>query len=50
MREKEESKGYQYVSTPLLTKRKLYERSGHADYYLEDMYATEEDEEGNQFL
>lgn len=50
MREKEESKGYQYVSTPLLTKRKLYERSGHADYYLEDMYATEEDEEGNQFF
>jgi threonyl-tRNA synthetase len=50
MRDKEESRGYQYVSTPVLTQRKLYERSGHADYYLENMYATQEDEEGNQFF
>jgi threonyl-tRNA synthetase len=50
MRAKEEGQGYQYVSTPVLTQRKLYERSGHADYYLENMYATEEDEEGNQFF
>lgn len=50
MREKEETSGYQYVSTPVLAQRKLYERSGHADYYLENMYATEEDEEGNQFF
>lgn len=50
MREKEEARNYQYVSTPVLTQRKLYERSGHADYYLDDMYATEKDEEGNQFF
>ncbi len=50
MREKEEDRGYQYVSTPVLTQRKLYERSGHANYYLENMYATQEDEEGNQFF
>ncbi|MGI9028091.1 MAG: threonine--tRNA ligase [Candidatus Saccharimonadales bacterium] len=50
MRAKEEANGYQYVSTPVLTQRKLYERSGHADYYLENMYATQEDEEGNQFF
>lgn len=50
MRSKEEARGYQYVSTPVLTQRKLYERSGHADYYLENMYATEIDEEGNQFF
>jgi threonyl-tRNA synthetase len=50
MREKEEARGYQYVSTPVLTQRKLYERSGHADYFLENMYATQEDEEGNQFF
>ena len=50
MRDKEEARDYQYVSTPVLTQRKLYERSGHADYYLENMYATEEDEEGNQFF
>ncbi len=50
MRAKEEANGYQYVSTPVLTQRRLYERSGHADYYLENMYATQEDEEGNQFF
>ncbi len=50
MRDKEEAAGYQYVATPVLTQRKLYERSGHADYYLENMYATKEDEEGNQFF
>lgn len=50
MREKEEARNYQYVSTPVLTQRKLYERSGHADYYLDDMYATEKDDEGNQFF
>ncbi len=50
MRDKEESAGYQYVSTPVLTDRKLYERSGHADYYSENMYSTEEDEEGNKFF
>ncbi len=50
MRAKEEDAGYQYVSTPVLTQRKLYERSGHADYFLENMYATQEDEEGNQFF
>lgn len=50
MREKEENRGYQFVSTPVLTQRKLYERSGHADYYLENMYATKEDEEGNMFF
>jgi threonyl-tRNA synthetase len=50
MRSKEEARGYQYVSTPVLTQRKLYELSGHADYFLDDMYATEIDEEGNQFF
>ena len=50
MRKKEQDRGYQYVSTPLLTQRKLYERSGHADYYLDNMYATQEDEEGTQFF
>ena len=50
MREKEEARGYQYVATPVLTQRRLYELSGHADYFLENMYATQEDEEGNQFF
>ena len=50
MRNKEEAMGYQYVSTPVLTQKKLYERSGHIDYYTENMYVTESDEEGNQFF
>lgn len=49
MRAKEEARGYQYVSTPVLAQSKLYERSGHASYYLENMYSTESDEEGNKF-
>lgn len=49
MRHKEEERGYQYVSTPVLTQSKLYERSGHADFYLENMYSTKPDEEGNVF-
>ena len=49
MRAKEEDRGYQYVATPVLTQSKLYERSGHANYYLENMYGTKPDEEGNVF-
>ncbi|MDB5160791.1 MAG: threonine--tRNA ligase, partial [Candidatus Saccharibacteria bacterium] len=49
MREKEENLGYQYVSTPVLAQADLYKRSGHADYYLENMYATQPDEDGNTF-
>jgi len=50
MRQEETSRGYKYVSTPVLTQEKLYKRSGHADYYLENMYSTAEDEEGNKFF
>ena len=49
MRAKEESRGYQFVSTPVLAQAKLYERSGHASYFLENMYGTKPDEEGNVF-
>jgi threonyl-tRNA synthetase len=50
MRQEEEKRGYDYVATPLLTQEKLYQESGHAKYYLDDMYATEVDEEGNKFF
>ncbi len=49
MRAKEEARGYQFVATPVLAQSKLYERSGHASYYLENMYGTKPDEEGNVF-
>lgn len=46
-KETEKKYGYQRVATPHITKRQLYEISGHIPYYMEDMYAplTIEDEE-----
>jgi threonyl-tRNA synthetase len=49
MRRKEEARGYQYVSTPAIASRSLYERSGHAAYYSDDMFSFN-DSEGNQFF
>lgn len=49
MRQQEEARGYTYVATPVLTQEEMYKRSGHADYYLENMYVTVPDEEGNKF-
>ncbi len=49
MRQEEDKRGYQQVATPVLAQEKLYQRSGHAEYYLDDMYSTEKDEEGDKF-
>lgn len=38
MRKKEQARGYQYVSTPAIANEKLYQRSGHATYYADDMF------------
>lgn len=45
--EKELSRGYKYVYTPVLTHKRLYEQSGHLGHYHEDMYSpiSIEDEE-----
>lgn len=48
MREKEERLGYRYVSTPVITQEGLYQRSGHAVYYKNDMYSFV-DAEGTRF-
>lgn len=48
MRQKEEALGYQYVSTPVLAHESLYQRSGHATYYADDMYSFVDDE-GSRF-
>lgn len=39
MRKKEEARGYQYVSTPVLAQEELYIRSGHAKFYSEEMFS-----------
>ncbi len=49
MREKEEKYGYRYVSTPVLTYGALYERSGHKQFYGDNMYRLT-DPEGNELF
>ncbi len=36
--DKELANGYQYVNTPILTHKRLYEKSGHLAHYKDDMY------------
>ena len=37
--EKETERGYKYINTPILTHKRLYEKSGHLDHYSDDMYS-----------
>lgn len=48
MRQLEEAEGYKYVDTPVIAHEKLYQRSGHAQFYAEDMF-TIIDSEGEKF-
>jgi threonyl-tRNA synthetase len=48
MREKQEKLGYIYVSTPIITNEKLFQLSGHTDFYSNDMYKIL-DKENNTF-
>ncbi len=48
MRQVEEASGYQYVDTPVITHERLYERSGHAQFYADDMFSMV-DAEGAKF-
>ena len=45
LREKLDSGGYVETSTPMLVKKSLWEKSGHWDYYKENMFIVEDDEE-----
>ncbi|MEU9396147.1 threonine--tRNA ligase [Streptomyces sp. NPDC048324] len=47
---KEDSAGYQYVYTPVLTHKRLYEQSGHLSHYRDDMYSPIEIEGDEYFL
>lgn len=44
MRQEEEKRDYNYVETPVLAHEDLYKRSGHANYYSDDMYKLKDDE------
>ncbi len=48
MRQVEEAEGYEYVDTPVIAHERLYQKSGHAQFYADDMF-TIIDSEGEKF-
>lgn len=45
MRQLEETQGYQYVDTPVIAHERLYQRSGHAKFYADDMFTIIDSED-----
>ncbi len=45
MRELQERRGYQEISTPILVHKKLWEQSGHWDHYDDNMFKLESEEQ-----
>jgi threonyl-tRNA synthetase len=45
MRELQERRGYQEVSTPILVSEKLWRQSGHWDHYAENMFIVESEKQ-----
>ena len=45
VREHLDASGYQEISTPILVNKKLWEQSGHCDYYRENMFFVESEEQ-----
>ncbi|MFV2062867.1 MAG: threonine--tRNA ligase [Chloroflexota bacterium] len=45
MRELQDRRGYQEISTPILVHQKLWERSGHWDHYSDNMFRMESEEQ-----
>ena len=45
VREVLDARGYQEISTPILVNQKLWEQSGHWDYYRENMFLVESEEQ-----
>lgn len=50
VREEERRAGYQHVYSPPLGKRELYEKSGHWNYFAEDMFPVMSLSEDDQFV
>ncbi len=48
-REEHDKRDYQEIVSPLINKKELYETSGHFDHYWEEMFTTEETEEGEVY-
>jgi len=45
VREQLDAAGYQEISTPILVNKKLWEQSGHWDYYRDNMFLVESEEQ-----
>jgi len=45
VREVLDARGYQEISTPILVNKRLWEQSGHWDYYRENMFLVEAEEQ-----
>jgi threonyl-tRNA synthetase len=45
MRELQDERGYQEISTPILVHKKLWEQSGHWDHYDDNMFKVEAEEQ-----
>ena len=45
VRENLDAAGYQEISTPILVNKKLWEQSGHWDYYQDNMFLVESEEQ-----
>jgi len=45
VREVLDARGYQEISTPILVNKRLWEQSGHWDYYRENMFLVESEEQ-----
>lgn len=50
MRQLEEAEGYQYVDTPVIAHEKLYQKSGHAQFYADDMFTIIDSEEQKYYV
>jgi len=50
MRQEETKRDYDYVETPVLAHENLYQRSGHASFYSDDMYKLKDDEDQTFYL
>jgi threonyl-tRNA synthetase len=48
MRQLEEARGYNYVDTPVIAHERLYQQSGHVQFYADDMFNIV-DTEGEKF-
>lgn len=48
-RKEHQVRGYQEIVSPILNKKELYQTSGHYDHYWQEMFTTEENDDGEVY-